>query len=405
MTSTITTSAADQAADSARAGSELAERVRDLAPLLREHAPGTEDTCQPADACVAALTDAGLFKMTVAKRFGGNEICVSDQFDAMCEVARHCPSTAWVAAIYMEAAFLLGLMSDRAQQDVYADSPNVNVTSVISPTGSATPTDGGYTVSGRWAFNSGSIHGDWALLALVVNPGDGDRYPALVLLPYSDLDIARDWQTSGLRGTGSNTVSAADVFVPEHRLMLFSDVLQGTSLSEANSGALLWQCHPAAFLFAGGIAVSVGLAKGAIDEFTTRLPGRGITYTNYSSQLDAPITHLQFGGAHLRVEAAEFHGRRAGEIVDSAARCGTQLSMLDRAQVRGQAGRSVELCTEAVDLLDAASGASSIMRTVPIQRYGRDMRALYRHALYYPPTNQELYGRVLLGLEPNSHFL
>jgi len=405
MTSTITTQVEDQAAASARAGKELAERIRELAPLLRDQAPGIEETCKPSDACIEALTAAGLFRMTVAKRFGGSEICVSDQFDAVTEVGRHCPSTAWVAAIYMEAAFLLGLMTDQAQNDVYGSNPDAKVTSVIAPTGSAKPIDGGFTVSGRWAFNSGSVHGDWALLALLVDAGDGNPYPALALIPYSDMEIIYDWQTSGLRGTGSNSVTANGAFVPEHRMMLFSDVLLGKSLSEENAGALLWRSHPAAFLFAGGIAVSVGLAKGAIDEFTNRLPGRGITYSTYPSQLDAPITHLQLGGAHLRVEAAEFHGRRAADIVDSAARSGEQISLLDRAHVRGEAGRSIELCTEAVDLLDSASGASSIMRAVPIQRYGRDMRALYRHALYYPPINTELYGRVLLGLEPNSHFL
>jgi 3-hydroxy-9,10-secoandrosta-1,3,5(10)-triene-9,17-dione monooxygenase len=305
----------------------------------------------------------------------------------------------------MEAAFLLGLMPDQAQDDVFGSNPDARVTSVIAPTGSAKPVEGGVTVSGRWAFNSGSVHGDWALLALLVHPNDADPYPALALIPYVDMTIIYDWHTSGLGGTGSNSVTASDVFVPEHRVMLFSDVLLGKCLSVQNERALLWRSHPAAFLFAGGIAVSIGLAKGAMDEFTTRLPGRGITYSNYPSQLDAPLTHLQFGGAYLRVEAAEFHGRRAADIVDSAARSGAQISLLDRAHVRGEAGRSIELCTEAVDLLDSASGASSIMRAVPIQRYGRDMRALYRHALYYPPINTELYGRVLLGLEPNSHFL
>lgn len=405
MTSTITARAEDAAAERVQVGQELAERVRDIASLLREHAPRAERMCRPDDACVDALAGAGLFRMTVGRRFGGYELGVGEQFDAVAEIARHCPSTAWVTSIYMEAAYLLGLMSDQAQSDVYAKGPDAKVTAVVAPTGVAKHADGGFLVSGRWAFNSGSAHGNWALLALVVAPDDEDPYPALALLPYADLELVEDWDTSGLRGTGSNTVTASEAFVPEHRLMLFADILQGKALSQANSSSLLWRSHPAAFLFAGGLAVAVGLAKGALDEFSTRLPGRGITYSTYPSQQEAPITHLQFAGAHLRVEAAEFHARKAANIVDSAARSGTELSLSDRAQVRGEAGRSVELCMEAVDLLDGASGASSIMSAVPIQRYGRDMRALYRHALLHPPTNQELYGRVLLGLEPNSHFL
>jgi alkylation response protein AidB-like acyl-CoA dehydrogenase len=387
------------------AARDLAQRVKELVPLLHEHAAATDVECKPADVCIEALNDAGVFRMTAPRRFGGYELGVRDQFETVTTISSACPSSGWVTAIYMEGAFLVGLMCDEAQSDVYASGPDVRVTAVSAPTGKAVPADGGVTVTGRWAFNSGAHHGHWAALALMRTPESGDPYPALALLSYEDLTVLDDWDPSGLRGSGSNTVTAEGVFVPEHRLLPFADVLQGKMASQANADSALWRSAPGAFLFAAGLAVSVGVAQGALALFLERLPGRGITYSTYPSQLEAPITHLVMGGARLRLDGAEFHALRAADIVDDAAAGGRQLTTEERAAVRGHAGRTTELCKETVDLLVGSSGASSILRSVPIQRYGRDMQALFTHALLHPPTNQELYGRVLLGLEPNSHFL
>jgi alkylation response protein AidB-like acyl-CoA dehydrogenase len=395
------------ASDPARASAarDLADRVKELVPLLRDHAAATDVECKPADACIGALNDAGVFRMTTPLRFGGYELSVRDQFETVSTISSACPSSGWVTAIYLEGAFLLGLMSDQAQADVYTNGPDVRVTAVSAPTGKAVPADRGVTVTGRWAFNSGAHHGHWAALALMRVPVSGDPHPALALLPYDDLTLLDDWDPSGLRGSGSNTVTADAVFVPEHRLLPLADVMQGKMASIANAQSTLWRSAPGAFLFAAGLAVSVGLAQGALELFLERLPGRGITYSTYPSQLDAPITHLVVAGARLRVDGAELHALRAADTVDDAAAEGRPLTIEERAAVRGHVGRTTELCKEAVDLLVGSSGASSILSSVPIQRYGRDMQALYTHALLHPPTNQELYGRVLLGLEPNSHFL
>jgi alkylation response protein AidB-like acyl-CoA dehydrogenase len=387
-------------------GESLLQRVRELAPLIQEHAAGREAECRPADAVIDALTMAGAFRMTTPARYGGYELTLRELFAVLSAISRHCPSTSWISSISMEAGFLLGLMDDRAQDDVWGANPDSRLTTMIAPTGGARPAaDGGVSVTGRWAFNSGSAHAHWALLACILVPTEGAPYPVLALMPYSELEIIHDWDTTGLRGSASNSLSATDVQVPAHRMLAFGEVLQGKTLSQANVGSRLFASHPAAFLFSGGIGVLSGLAWGALDQFMTRLPGRTITYSTYASQAEAAITHLRVAATRIRAEEAELLALRAADVVDAAAADGRTLSLDERAWVRGVAGRVTELCKESVDQLDEVSGASSIQRTVPIQRYARDMNALYKHALLHPPTNQELYGRVLLGLEPNSFFL
>jgi alkylation response protein AidB-like acyl-CoA dehydrogenase len=149
---------------------------------------------------------------------------------------------------------------------------------------------------------------------------------------------------------------------------------------------------------AGG--TPVGIARGALEAFRERLPGRGITYTTYTNQAEAPVTHLQLGEAVLQIDSADAHVRLATAILDEHA--GETLSTEARVKARAHISYATGLAREAVDALFYTSGASSIQSHVPIQRFQRDIQALANHAIMHPQTTIELYGRVLCGLEPNT---
>src|SRR6185295_5605837 len=149
---------------------------------------------------------------------------------------------------------------------------------------------------------------------------------------------------------------------------------------------------------AGG--TPIGIARGALESFFERLPGRGITYTSYTNKAEAPVTHLQVGEATLKIESADAHVRRAAAILDGHP--GGPMSIEARIKSRAHIGYATGLAREAVDTLFNASGASAIQMDVPIQRLQRDMQALANHAIMHAQTAMELYGRVLCGLEPNT---
>jgi 3-hydroxy-9,10-secoandrosta-1,3,5(10)-triene-9,17-dione monooxygenase len=88
--------------------------------------------------------------------------------------------------------------------------------------------DGGYRVSGRWPFSSGSDHCAWAMVGIVVPPTDGDGPPSprWCLLPRSDYTVEDTWHTCALRGTGSNTVVVDNAFVPAYRTVDPVDVME-----------------------------------------------------------------------------------------------------------------------------------------------------------------------------------
>jgi alkylation response protein AidB-like acyl-CoA dehydrogenase len=156
---------------------------------------------------------------------------------------------------------------------------------------------------------------------------------------------------------------------------------------------------------ASSVGTLLGLARGAREAFFERLPDRKITYTDYAKQSEAPLTHLQVAEATMKIDEAEFHAHRLSTLVDTKCTDGSPWSMPERVQARGDMGAVGRLTREAVDILASASGGSSIYNDVPIQRVHRDICAANQHALMHPNTNAELYGRVLLGLEPNSQYV
>ncbi|NBE79555.1 acyl-CoA dehydrogenase family protein [Micromonospora rubida] len=383
---------------------ELVQRAADLVPLIRKHAAWQEENRRLHDETVAAIEEAGLFRLRTPRRYGGYEVDTRTLVAVATELGRGDASTAWVTSVLWMPTWLAGLFPDAAQDEVFAN-PNTRVCGTNSVGGTAVPTDGGVVVNGSWHFISGAHHAQWQEIAAVVLRPDAEPEPIMALIPIGSLEIIDDWHTTGLTATGSVTTVARDVFVPSSHIIPMSAAMIPQGLSQGNADSPVWRTPAALNAAASGVGTAVGVAKSARDEFLDRLPGRGITYTDYENQSEAPVTHLKIGTALMKIDQAEFHAYHAADLVDSKAASGAEWTLEERARVRADHGWATRLAKEAVDIFASASGGSSIYRDVPIQRIARDINAMSLHGLINPDTNTELYGRVVCGLGPNTLFL
>lgn len=192
---------------------ELVERVRKLQPLIRSHALRTEQARRVTGEVVTALTDAGVLRMNVPRRYGGYQTSVRTQVDVLSEVSAACGSSGFMALIQAGCAFIAALFPDEAQDEIFT-GPDVRVSGTLIPKAKARPVDGGYVVEGTSPFATGCQDSDWHLLTTVADSG-GVRPPDLLwtAIPMTDLDVLDDWHVSGLAGSGSNSVVAHDVHV------------------------------------------------------------------------------------------------------------------------------------------------------------------------------------------------
>jgi alkylation response protein AidB-like acyl-CoA dehydrogenase len=383
---------------------QLVRSASDLIPLLRKHALWAEENRRLHDEVIEALGDAGVYKLRRPKHFGGYEADSGTLVDVGTALGTGCGSTSWVASVYWIPTWMASQFPDEVQDEVFA-TPDVRVCGTLSPSGMAAPVDGGVVVNGKWGFISGAHHAHWQEIIAILVPPDGEPYPIMALVPMSDLLIVDDWQTSGLRGTGSVSTVAKDLFIPQERILPLPAILQGQIASRRNADSPVYRAPLMPIAAAASVGTIVGMAKNAYQSFMSRMPDRKITYTNYDSQRQAPITHFQVAEATMKIDDAEFHAHRVANLLDAKAEDGTEWKLEERARSRFDVGAVISLAKEAIGILNSASGGSSIYNGIPIQRINRDIQAVHQHALMHPNTNTELYGRVLCGLEPNTLYI
>jgi alkylation response protein AidB-like acyl-CoA dehydrogenase len=376
----------------------LVDRAAALVPQLRERAPAAEQARRVPDASFDALSEAGIFSMTAPKRYGGAEVDFQTQCDVLAHLARGCPSTSWVATIYSAMSWLVGTFPDEAQDEIFADR-DPRISGVFSPTGTGVPKEGGVLVNGRWGFNTGCHGARWTVLNVLVGTG-AQAMPTCVIARSRELTIVDDWYATGMSATGSNTIVANNVFIPAYRCLGLPDMLEARLPARHNADNPYFNhpLSPVLTVNAGG--TPLGMAQGALEEFRSRLPGRGIAYTFYTNKAEAPVTHLQLAEAALTLESADAHVRRAAALLDQ--HTSGAMSIDSRVKSRAHIAYAMGLARQSVDTLFYASGASSIQTHVPIQRFQRDVQALANHAIMHTQTALELYGRVLCGLPPNT---
>ena len=382
---------------------QLVRQAADLVPLLRKHAGRAEEDRRLPEEVIEALADAGVFKLRTPARYGGYEADTRTLVDVATELGQGDGSASWVASVYWIPTWMASLFPDAVQDEVFA-TPDTRICGTLSPSGMAAPVEGGVVVNGRWGFISGAHHAQWQEI-IAIRMGPGQPMPIIALVPMSDLTVVDDWTVSGLRGTGSISTVAKDLFVPQERILPLPVVLEGKGASVANAGSPIYRAPLLPVASASSVGTVLGLAKAARTEFLERLPGRKITYTDYTSQAEAPLTHLQVADATMKVDEAEFHAHRLATLVDGKGAAGAEWTIEERVRARADMGAAIRRATEAIDLLAGASGGSSLYADVPIQRIARDVHAINLHALMHPNTNAELYGRVLCGLDPNSQYV
>jgi alkylation response protein AidB-like acyl-CoA dehydrogenase len=381
---------------------ELIQRAVDLQPLLAKNAAQTEIDRRVVEENIQAIKDAGLFKITVPKRFGGYEVPIWTKMEVSAALAEACGSTAWITALTNVCNWYVSTMSDQAQQDVFGADPDARVAGVLAPSPDVEKVDGGYIVSGRWAWSSGSLHASWALGGIIQLGPDGAPIDiGTVIMPMDELTIEDTWFVAGMKGTGSNTVVAERIFVPDHRYMSMPAAIAGHYPTEHTDEALYRSAFipVLALILVGPL---LGLGRAALKLAIDKAPKRAVNYTRLATQRDSTAFQLKMSEAAMTLDDAILHAQRGAGDIDSWAAKGELMPYEIRARVRADTGWTSKRVREAISLILDAHGASGFADSSPMQRIWRDANTAGRHAVVNTLVSEEVYGKALLGLGPDE---
>ncbi|MDR7083259.1 3-hydroxy-9,10-secoandrosta-1,3,5(10)-triene-9,17-dione monooxygenase [Arthrobacter ginsengisoli] len=370
----------------------LFSRIRELLPLIAERAAdGDRERSVPADV-IAELVDAGVARVLVPRRFGGSEFGLDVWYKVIYEIAQVDMATAWLASLAMHHPHYVAQYPEAAQEEVWKSGPDVVISASIAPTCKVQAVEGGYRISGRSPFTSGINNSTWVMVSGFV-PGAGPEPDwRFFLIPASDYTVVDTWDVIGMRGTGSNTVVTEDVFVPEHRVLRYKDLIEGVSPGAVVHPNPMYALPFKSYSSLTFAAPVVGGAKGVYERFVAwtaeRAAGSGAAVRDFTS------VRVKLSRVAASIDAADMLLRRIVATASGPVRPTAD----DRARAMRDYSRAVELAVEAVDSLVAISGSGVFGSTHPIQRAWRDIHFASTHISLNPETNYDHYGRLALGM-------
>jgi 3-hydroxy-9,10-secoandrosta-1,3,5(10)-triene-9,17-dione monooxygenase len=378
----------------------MVARAKALIPRLRERAPQTEELRRLPPETERDLHDTGLFRIVQPKRVGGSEFDYVALVDCADAIGQADASVAWNFANLASHHWMLAMFDKRAQDLVWNKNVDALIaSSFIFPAGRARKVDGGYMLRGSWPFSSGVDSSEWNMLASVVSSddeADGIEY-RIFLVNKSDFRILDTWNATGLRGTGSNDVEVKDAFVAEPMTLAVSDLGGGPTPGSAVNPNPLYAL-PVFSLFPYVLSgVALGNAQACLDDYVDVARHRASTY-NRAKLGDLQSTQIKIAEASAKIDAARLIMRSTCIEAMADARRGHVPDIAAKTKSRRDGAFAVNLCTEAVSLLFAASGARGLFTSGVLQRQFRDAHAINSHIAFNFDAAGTNYGRVALGL-------
>lgn len=376
---------------------ELLDRARALQPLLRANAAETEANRGVTPEVAKALRDAGMFRLTTPARFGGYELSVGEVMAVVREVGKGCASTGWTLSIDTASTLFAYGMPESALADVFAETPDAFVLSASNLDGTrCRRVEGGYVVSGRWPWSSGCEITDWAYFGVVPLFEDDEPTTTLVtmVVPMSELSIDRTWDCAGLAGSGTHTVVAEEVFVPESRTQTLSFTPEAMPGEDERNTAIIAGS-------AQSLAGMIGSAEGALEltrDILAKKPK--ITFTTLDSMLDSSAVQIWFAEASHLIDTAVLHMEFAANALSSVGP-GDPVPWVERARIRMHLTSAQQKAREGIEKLLDIVGGRAFARSNPLQRYWRDLAVIGRHNSLNAPVVVEDYSRALLDIRPS----
>jgi 3-hydroxy-9,10-secoandrosta-1,3,5(10)-triene-9,17-dione monooxygenase len=258
---------------------ELLVRARDLVPIFKGRAVETENLRRIPDANMADLRDAGFCRLYTPKTFGGFELDWGAHCKIAEEVARGCGSSAWFVAVVLSHSWMVARFCEAAQRTVLKADPDAVIASAFTGKSEMKRVDGGYQLTGTWAFASGIHHASWTVVGAPVVGGEalppGLRPPyRMALLKAGQYDIIDDWHAAGLKGTGSNSLKVDNQFVPDDLTVLSDEMTGAAPAGAALHDSYIYGVEFVPYLESSFVGPLIGAAKGAVDDYLSTTKAR-----------------------------------------------------------------------------------------------------------------------------------
>lgn len=382
-------------------------RARALVPLIEAAAPRIEaDRALPSD-LLAALHSARLFRTLLPRALGGDETTPETYARMMEVIARADASTAWCIGQASGCSMAAAYVAPEVARAIWGARDAALAWGTVGPDQVAQVVEGGYRVTGSWAFASGGRHATWFGGHCRVRERDGTLRATpegtpqerTMFFPREAIRMTPNWRVMGLRGTGSDTYAVEDLFVPE----AFATRRDRDDERHAHGHGALYRFTTTHLYAAGFAAVALGAARGMLDAFI-RLASEKTPLASTRMLRDSPVLQngLAWAEGQWRAARAQLH-LALREAQDHVA-TGATLTTEHKVSIRLATTFAIHQSKQVADFAWTEAGATAIFEDQPFERRFRDIHAVTQQ-VQGRRTHFETVGQHLMGLDPNPRFL
>jgi alkylation response protein AidB-like acyl-CoA dehydrogenase len=376
-------------------GVGLVERAQAIAPLISSEGDEIERTRRLTPAVVSALIENGLYRALLPQSLGGTEAPIETFMQMMEEIAKADASTAWCLGQCSVCAMIAASLDHDTAHEIFNAPPGILTWGAVAH--EARIVEGGYRVTARWDFASGSRQANWLGAHVRIVGADGtprknaDGSPELrtILFPVTSATLHDVWQAIGLAGTGTDSYEVNDLFIPE-RFTAFRDV--PSALREKGP---LYKIGTSRTFSLGFAAVSLGVARATLDAAIALARGKHQSLVA-SAMRDNQAVQGLIGRTEGDLRAARAYLYATADAMWRDLSATGEFSAAHRSAVRLAATWTIHQSAKVVDTAYHMAGATAVFRSNPFERRFRDMHAIAQQ-LQARDTHYEDVGKAILS--------
>ena len=383
---------------------ECIARARKLAPLLDAAAPRIDAARELPPDVLDAMHAAGMFRLLVPRSIGGAELDPASYIQCVEAIASGDASVAWCMNQGSGCSMSAGYLEPDVAREVFGGERDVLAWG-MGPGAKAIRAEGGWRISGTWAFASGSRHATWlgahcpcfAADGTPVRYPDGRPWERTMLMRRSAATIKDVWQVVGLRGTGSDAYSVQDLFVDD------AHTLTRDRPEERREPGLIYRFAAMQIYASGFAAVALGAARAALDSFIDLARGKTPALTQTALR-DSAVIQSAIGIADAKLKSARTWLIHVLGDTQEAVKLAGELTTEQRVAIRQASTYAIHQAKEVVDIAYHEAGATAIFDANPFERRFRDVNTVTQQ-VQGRRSHFETVGQHLLGAPTNLRWL
>ena len=378
-------------------GFGLIERAKALAPLISSEADEIERTRRLTQPVVSALIENGLYRSLLPQSVGGAEVPPEVFMQMLEEIAKADASTAWCVGQCSVCAMTAAYLDADVAREIFGKPNDILAWGAIANEVRVVP--GGYRITARWDFASGSRQANWLGAHVHVVEADGTKRlkpngtPEIrtIVFPATSATMYDVWDVIGLSGTGTDSYSVEDLFIPEKFSALRDDF---TALREKGP---LYGITTYSMFGLGFGAISLGVARATLDAAIDLARGKatvGLKAMRENNAVQGLIGRIE---GNLRAARAYLYGTAADAWHDLTST--GKISEERRAALRLASTWTIHQSAAVVDAAYHMAGATAVFKANRFERRFRDMHAIAQQ-IQARDTHYEDVGRSILTASP-----